>query len=213
MNKIRFFIILAIITLASAIYYSISNLSITPPSADQLKDGDVIFQTSTSDQSQAIQLATESRYSHCGIIFKEKDQWFVFEASNVVKKTPLNEWIQHGVDHKYVVKRLKNAEQVLNKEALEKMKSVSLHFAKRPYDSHFEWSDEKIYCSELVWKIYHEALGIELGQLRKLKDFNLDHPKVQAIMKQRYHENIPFNEPVIAPSDIFDCDQLETVSN
>jgi hypothetical protein len=34
----------------------------------QFRNGDIIFHTSTSDQSKAIQLATNSRYSHCGII-------------------------------------------------------------------------------------------------------------------------------------------------
>lgn len=33
-----------------------------------LKDGDIIFQTSLSGQSKAIQAATGSPYSHCGII-------------------------------------------------------------------------------------------------------------------------------------------------
>ena len=35
-----------------------------------IKEGDIIFQTSTSSQSKAIQLATHSKYSHVGIIFK-----------------------------------------------------------------------------------------------------------------------------------------------
>ena len=36
----------------------------------KIKDGDLIFQTSLSQQSKAIQLATKSKYSHCGIIYK-----------------------------------------------------------------------------------------------------------------------------------------------
>jgi hypothetical protein len=37
---------------------------------NKIKNGDLIFQTSTSKQSKAIQLATDSKYSHCGIIYK-----------------------------------------------------------------------------------------------------------------------------------------------
>ena len=33
---------------------------------DEIKYGDLIFQTSLSAQSKAIQLATKSKYSHCG---------------------------------------------------------------------------------------------------------------------------------------------------
>ena len=46
-----------------------------------VKDGDVIFQTSLSSQSVAIQRATHSRYSHMGIIFFRSGQPYVFEAS------------------------------------------------------------------------------------------------------------------------------------
>lgn len=45
---------------------------------DGFKDGDLIFQTSLSAQSMAIQLATHSSYSHCGILFKEDGEWWVF---------------------------------------------------------------------------------------------------------------------------------------
>ncbi|MEI2762055.1 YiiX/YebB-like N1pC/P60 family cysteine hydrolase [Methanothrix soehngenii] len=79
-----------------------------------LKDGDIIFQTSLSSQSKAIQLATGSKYSHCGIIFKQGEDFFVFEAIQPVKSTPLMKWIERGENGKFVVKRLKNAEEVLN---------------------------------------------------------------------------------------------------
>ena len=58
-----------------------------------LKQGDIIFQTSLSSQSQAIQLATNSPYSHMGILFQESGKWFVFEAIQPVKMTPLDTWI------------------------------------------------------------------------------------------------------------------------
>ncbi len=37
--------------------------------SDQFQNGDIIFQESKSSQSKAIQLATNSRYSHMGIIY------------------------------------------------------------------------------------------------------------------------------------------------
>jgi hypothetical protein len=47
---------------------------------NEIKDGDIIFQTSLSNQSKAIQLATKSKYSHCGIIFKNENGFYVLEA-------------------------------------------------------------------------------------------------------------------------------------
>lgn len=46
--------------------------------APRLRNGDLIFQTSQSAQSQAILLATHSAYSHCGILFRRNGQWRVF---------------------------------------------------------------------------------------------------------------------------------------
>lgn len=98
--------------------------------ADQgeIKNGDLIFQTSLSEQSKAIQLATNSKYSHCGIIYVENEHFYVFEAIQPVKTTPLDKWIARGENGHYVIKRLKNAEQILTTETLQKMKSEGEKF-------------------------------------------------------------------------------------
>ena len=72
-----------------------------------VKDGDIIFQTSRSSQSVAVQRATHSRYSHMGIIFLRRGHPYVFEASATVRYTPLAKWIAHGLDGKVVIKRLR----------------------------------------------------------------------------------------------------------
>lgn len=179
----------------------------------ELKNGDLIFQTSLSGQSKAIQLATKSKYSHCGLIYKEGNDFYVFEAVQPVKRTHLEKWIARGKDGRYVIKRLKNADQVLTPSALTKMKQVGAQFNGKNYDLTFEWSDDKIYCSELIWKIYQRALGIEIGKLQKLSDFDLSNEAVQKKMQERYGQNIPKNEIVISPASIFDSELLITVKS
>ncbi len=178
-----------------------------------LQNGDVIFHTSTSSQSEAIQIATNSEYSHMGIIYIENGEYFVFEAVQPVKVTSLNEWINRGKNQKYVVKRLKDSQAILNKETLQKMKNIGSQFKGKNYDLYFEWSDENIYCSELVWKIYKRALNIELGELKKLSSFNLENSIVKQKLKERYGDNLPMDELVISPNDIFNCDKLETIKD
>ncbi|RWW98798.1 YiiX family permuted papain-like enzyme [Flavobacterium cerinum] len=178
---------------------------------NKLKDGDLIFQTSRSAQSQAIQLATKSKYSHCGIIYKEGDEYFVFEAIQPVQTTPLDQWITRGKDSHYVVKRLKNADKVLTSGNLKKMKSAGKKMLGKNYDLYFEWSNDRIYCSELIWKIYKEGTGIEIGNLEQLKDFDLSNPAVKTKLKERYGANIPKNEKVISPSIMFNSKLLYTV--
>jgi len=176
-----------------------------------IHSGDLIFQTSTSAQSKAIQLATRSRYSHCGIIYKEDDKFYVFEAVQPVQRTPLDKWIARGKNRHYVIKRLKNADKVLTAEALQKMKQVGATFTGKNYDLTFEWSDDRIYCSELIWKVYQRSTGIEIGKLEKLSDFDLTSDVVKAKMKERYGNNIPKNEIVISPKAIFESKLLVTI--
>lgn len=178
---------------------------------NKIQDGDIIFQTSESSQCEAVRIATNSKFSHCGIIYKINGNLFVFEAVQPVKLTPLNDWIAHGRDKNYVVKRLKNAAEVLTPNTLQKMKDYSQQFDGKEYDAYFEWSDTRIYCSELVWKIYKNAANIELSKLQHLKDFNLTDERVQKVLKERYGNDIPLDEEVVSPSNLVDSDLLVTV--
>ena len=175
------------------------------------QNGDIIFQTSKSSQSLAIQMATNSKYSHMGIIYENDGQFFVYEAVQPVKLTPLKEWINRGENGHYVIKRLKNADQILTSSTITKMKQIGEQFKGKPYDIYFEWSDDKIYCSELVWKIYKQATGVEIGQLEQLSDFDLTNEIVQIKMKERYGDNIPMNEKVISPAAMYDSEKLITI--
>lgn len=179
--------------------------------SNDFKNGDIVFQTSKSSQSIAIQIATKSKYSHIGMIYQKNNELYVFEAIQPVKLTPLNEWIKRGEDGHYVVKRLKNSKKMLTPENLSKMKTIGDKYIGKDYDSYFEWTDKRIYCSELVWKIYKETLGIEIGKLETLGDFDLSNNIVQKKMKERYGNNIPQNELVISPAAMFNSSKLKTV--
>ena len=177
----------------------------------EFQNGDIIFQTSKSGQSKAIQLATGSKYSHMGIIYKQDNDCFVYEAVQPVKLTPLNEWIKRGEEGHYVIKRIKNSQNLLTPAALTKMKQIGEKYAGKDYDLYFEWSDSRIYCSELVWKIYKEAIGLEIGELGKLSDFNLTDKAVKQKLIERYGDNIPKDELVISPASMFNSNLVETV--
>jgi hypothetical protein len=184
-----------------------------PSLLNQYKNGDLIFHTSLSDQSKAIQIATKSKYSHCGIIYEINNAYYVFEAVQPVKLTPLKAWIKRGKEEHFVVKRLIDADMILTPEVLEKMKNEGELFLGKNYDLTFEWSDEKIYCSELIWKIYQRAAGIEIGETQQLKDFDLSKKTVKQIMNTRYGNNIPYDETVISPAAIFHSPLLETIAS
>lgn len=172
-------------------------------------DGDVIFQTSHSRQSKALQAVTGSRYTHMGVVLLRGGKPFVYEAVGPVKYTPLDEWVAKGVDAHFVVKRLGSGP--LTAEQIKALKNAGAPYEGKDYDLLFAWSDKQIYCSELVWKMFKSALNVEVGAMQRFRDFDLSTPLAKAIVKERWGSRPPLNEPVITPVAMFNSPLLRTV--
>jgi len=168
-----------------------------------LNNGDIVFQETGSSQGKAVKAATDSRWTHVGVVFFREGKPMVIEAVQPVRITPLGSFISRSPKSFYAM-RLKDADKRITHEALNKAEKYGNTQLGKNYDSKFQWSDERIYCSELVWKIYKEATGIELCNPRPFSTYNLGHPTVQRIIKQRYGSmnNLPMGELCVAPSDL-----------
>lgn len=174
------------------------------------KTGDIIFQNSHSSQSEAIKLATHSKFSHVGVIVLKNNQPFVLEAIEPVSLTPLKTWIARGDQKYYEVKRpIQNLP--VNAGVQKKLDSLQKIYLSKHYDIPFQWTDEKLYCSELVWKLYDQVYGLQLCPTRAMKDFDLSSPLVQMALKQRYGAAIPMDEQVVSPEDLYQSSLLESV--
>lgn len=171
------------------------------------ENGDVILHTSKSRQSKMISDVTNSELTHVGVVFVKDGKSYVFEAVQPVKLTPLNEWINRGVDSKYVVMRSKTK---LSNEELMIMKSYGEKQMGKGYDIKFQWSDSKMYCSELVFKVY-EQVGIELSDKHTFKDYDLNSKSAQDAIKKRYGTSINLNETVVTPVDLRKSSKLKVV--
>lgn len=176
----------------------------TPPH----QNGDLIFIVNPSGQGKAIQLATRSRFTHIGIIFFEDGKEMVYHAVEPVTKSTLKEFLEYSADGNYEIRRLKDrsllTDPVIKKMLSEAKSKLGLH-----YDLFFSWDDSEMYCSEYVWKIYKHALNINVGMPKPLKNFDLSHPIVKAKLEQRYGNNVPLNENMISPGDMFSSHLLE----
>tara|TARA_R110002020_G_scaffold98105_2_gene233769 strand:- start:72 stop:686 length:615 start_codon:yes stop_codon:yes gene_type:complete len=171
------------------------------------QSGDIIFQTSNSLQSKMLERATRSKITHVGIIFTRKNKHYVAEASSRVRIISLSKWIKRGKKKKYAVMRLNEGIKKENFVLLEAY--IKKQLGKR-YDSRFQWGDNKIYCSELVWKAY-SAFGIKLTKPKTFNDFSLGSKIVKSAIRKRYKTKINLEEPVVAPIDIFKSKKLQTV--
>ena len=181
------------------------------PALPPVRDGDVVFQTSRSAQSLAIQRATRSPWSHMGIVFLRGGEPWVVEAVEPVKATPLASWIARGEGGRVAVKRLRDADRALTPAAVAALRREAERFLGRHYDLAFGWSDERVYCSELVWKAYERALGRKLGALERLGAFDLTDPVVKRKLAERYGRAVPLDEPVISPAAVFGSEELVEV--
>ncbi len=173
----------------------------------QFKNGDIIFISSRSGQGKAIQLATKSKFTHMGIIFIEGGKTMVYHAVEPVSKSTLEEFKNMSEDGKYYTKRLKDqtllSASVISKMLNEAKSKLGIH-----YDLVFSWDDKELYCSEFVWKLFNHALSIEVGKPRPLKEFDLTNVAVKAKLKQRYGNNIPLEENMISPGDMYESELL-----
>ena len=196
--------LVGILCLSALLFFAFS----TSPS-QKFKDGDIIFQVNQSGQGMAIQIATGSKFTHVGIIFIENGKPVVYHAVQPVKKSTLADFIAMGTDSYYEVKRLKDWSTNLDVNKISKMKKIAISMLGKNYDRYFNWSNNEIYCSEFVWKIYKEGANLEVGKLRALQEFNLENKIVKDIMVKRYGDKIPLQEKMISPGDMFVSQLLE----
>ena len=168
----------------------------------EVREGDVIFQTSKSQQSPLIQIGTRSKITHCGIIVMRGGKPYVLETLKTLVLTPLDKFIARGEDGKYWIKR----------SSKENIKIKYAKYLGKPYDLAFKFDNGRFYCSELVYDIYQKQLGIQLAEPRQVKDYLIlftdRHPKLKRAMKRR---GISKEQYAIAPVDIYNSDYLESV--
>lgn len=165
----------------------------------EFQDGDIIFHKSQSSQSSAIEEATGSPWSHVGIIVKNGADNYVAEAIQPVTITSLRSFVSRGKNSEFRVYRFKHYN---NKTMKMKLYSTLKTYYGKNYDIYFEFGDERIYCSELVNKVFKTVTGEEVGRLQKMKELNLNGPHVQKLIQDRLADigkELDPNELIITP--------------
>jgi Permuted papain-like amidase enzyme, YaeF/YiiX, C92 family len=160
-----------------------------PALAEDLPDlqrGDVIFQNSRSAQSLAILLATDSPFTHVGIVdFDADGAPVVLEAVRTTRETPLADWVDQGEGGDLAVYRI---DGLTGDQALAVTAAASSHFGKG-YDPYFYRSEDALYCSELVHIAFRDGMGAALGKVQALGDLNLDNATVGALIEERWQSH------------------------
>lgn len=178
----------------------------------KFRAGDVLFISNPAGQGLAIQLATKSKYTHVGIVLPDANgKLVVYHAVEPVKKSGIAEFIAYSADGKYEHMRFRDT-MLLSRETTAQLVTEANKLLGKHYDMAFSWSDNEIYCSEFVWKIYRRTFNLELCPLKKLGDFDLNPPAVQKAVKERYGDNIPLDEKVVSPGDLYNSSWFEKMN-
>lgn len=161
-----------------------------------LREGDFIFQDIHGQLFRVIEGVSGSRLTHCGIVVKKDGELYVLEAIGPVMLTPLNNWIHRGIGSKFEIVRLKEPYQPYIPDIIR----AAYRYLNRPYDIQYEWDDEKIYCSELIYKAVDDATGIKLAELKRLGDMTWQ-PHA-AFIRSISGGELPLDRKIMTPGDL-----------
>lgn len=176
------------------------------PADYAIAEGDIVFQSLPhSPLVDAIEGATHSPWSHCGIVVRRGDGWAVLEAIGPVKFTPFDDWVAQSRDDRFVAYRLREPDT----KVVAAMIAAAATFLGRPYDIRYQMDDEKIYCSELVAKAFNRATGRPLGEPRRLGD--LDWKPHEALIRQIEGGGLPLDREMITPQALTESPELAKV--
>ena len=174
------------------------------------KEGDLVFQALPLDDDliQAIEGVTESNYSHVGVLLNRDGIWTVIEASRPgVIYTPFEEWKIKGRNKRWAAYRLKAEYQEHIPQFLTELEA---HIGK-PYDFKYELSEDKLYCSGLVYLAWTSSTGQEMGKLRRVGD--MIWKPYRATIEKYNNAPVPLDRQVISPVELSKAGQLEKVYN
>lgn len=132
----------------------------------ELETGDVVFQYTNTRVAAVTESVTDSPVTHAGIVIKRGKNLMILEAGRKVKFTSVKNFIRKSKNGWFAVQR---PVKKLTPEQKAKLIKNSKKWLGKPYDIRFAWDSKKIYCTELVYKMYKE-IGIEISDLETKGD-------------------------------------------
>ncbi len=141
----------------------LSNIALAQPAVNTIKTGDIIFQDmDCGNLCDAIEKVTQSygnnSFSHMGLCYWRNDSLYVIEAvGKGVILTPYQAFISRSIDSignpKIKLARLTHKHTALAQRAV----NIAISYLGTPYDDYYIMGDDKLYCSELMYRAFFKA--------------------------------------------------------
>jgi hypothetical protein len=202
----------------------------------KLKDGDLIFIRSHSDNAPYIAAITGSKLTHCGIVFHEGGEIRVYEGAGRGQYLTIKEWqVKESGGHSLEPIYARRLIKALTSDQINSLKAEAAKLHETHYDFAFAWTNsykydngetkEYVYCSELQYKAYERALNIQLGTPHPMKDYfgAIPADERDAIIEKlktnpkaihcRAGDDFDPDELIISPEEVFQSDVLMDVTD
>jgi Permuted papain-like amidase enzyme, YaeF/YiiX, C92 family len=136
-----------------------------------IQNGDVVFRNGTDEVSRAARTMNrvDTSYSHCGLVFIEKDTVFVYHAlggsynpSQKLRRESIDSFCTPVDNDRFALYRYN-----MNNTMVEKLKITVAGYYNTGlrFDLYFNFfSDDKMYCSEFVFKSLNNAYNDSLNK-------------------------------------------------
>jgi len=222
----KFLLILVVLLLIPPFYFEVGSYAHTDPKTlPPLESGDLIFETTLTNQTPAIMLATGSIYTHVGIVHKQIDGSItIIHASRHVIESPLSEFLSFGWGEKVTIRRYESLSQTQRDAIVQRAEQ----YIGRPYNYVFYMKSDSVYCSELPYLVFN-GLNIALGTPEKIGDLHVNNSAVENLFKKRWQMHpacqkpgmdekscwqVVMQEPIITPTNLaHDAHMTDIYSN
>lgn len=156
----------------------------------ELKPGDILLQPLHCWACNLIEGQTNSEYSHIGVVISASEkEILVAEAYLKVRAVSLEEF--NSKTQKGLALEVLRPNFVSN----DLFKNYYKHFHNKPYDRNFLWDDEKIYCSELVQKLF------EISSMQSPRATPMEFDVNREYWERYFRGEVPDGELGISPED------------
>ena len=149
------------------------------------KSGDLIVQNSNAETMLPVFAADGSGITHIGLVDVTPDNGaVVIEVTDVVRETPIHEFIDRGTDGTYAVYRL----EALNDQQRQATVTAARRQMGKPGDYFLRRSWDAFYSSELVHLAYGD-IGFELGRPQKILAVSKDLTAVESMFGRSWSDD------------------------
>jgi len=168
--------------------------------------GDVLFQQIDNRTGRLICAVTDSRLNHCGIVVPgPQGELCVLEAVGPVTRTPLKTFVARGRGTGLLVTRFREPYRGQVRQIVQ----ACLDYQGAPYDTRFEPSADRLYCTELIAQGFEDVTGDPLGA--RVRIGILNWRPYEREVREYFGGAIPLDREVLTPADLAAAPQIERV--